>query len=279
MSYPFPGMNPWLEDSRLWKGVHTRLLTRLGDTLAAQLEPRYFVDVESHTYISTASDAPASIRYPDITISDRGDFPPQTGLSTTILATPLEIELPEIDSTEQRFLEIRSVQTGELITVIELLSHANKRAGNQRDSYLEKRKSYLNADLNFVEIDLLRANKPMPYTEQLQPSTTLAMPTSLFGQRPSSHYRLFVHRRDHPSKAFIYAFNVRDAVPIFPLPLQEDDAEPAVDLGRILSELYDNARYKLIVDYTQSPSPELSQEDTAWAEKLLKTKQATNGAR
>ena len=44
MAHPFPGMNPWLESSVVWRSVHQRLITALADGLAPQLEPRYFVD-------------------------------------------------------------------------------------------------------------------------------------------------------------------------------------------------------------------------------------------
>jgi len=49
MAYPFPGMNPWLENPMVWKGIHQRLITSLADIVAPQLEPRYFVGVETHT--------------------------------------------------------------------------------------------------------------------------------------------------------------------------------------------------------------------------------------
>jgi hypothetical protein len=31
---PFPGMDPFLEDSAEWQSVHTRLITAVGDQLA-----------------------------------------------------------------------------------------------------------------------------------------------------------------------------------------------------------------------------------------------------
>gem|GEM_PF-1485691 len=73
ISYPFPGMNPWLKQRGLWKSVHSRLITAIADTLAPALEPRYFVDVELHTYISTFPASPPSSRYSDVTILDRGE--------------------------------------------------------------------------------------------------------------------------------------------------------------------------------------------------------------
>ncbi len=68
MSYPFPGMNPWFENARVWKCIHQRFTTALADILAPQLDPRYFVAVETHTYISVSPTLPIQTRYPDVSI-------------------------------------------------------------------------------------------------------------------------------------------------------------------------------------------------------------------
>ncbi|MEH2089809.1 MAG: DUF4058 family protein [Nostoc sp.] len=43
MAYPFPGMNPYLEDPELWPGVHGRLIVAIADYLSPQLRLKYFV--------------------------------------------------------------------------------------------------------------------------------------------------------------------------------------------------------------------------------------------
>ena len=52
MAYPFPGMNPYLEDPELWPGVHGRLIVAMSDDkllriyadyLSPQLRLKYFV--------------------------------------------------------------------------------------------------------------------------------------------------------------------------------------------------------------------------------------------
>lgn len=40
MVYPFPGINPFLEDTALWPGVHGRLIVAIADYLSPQLRPR-----------------------------------------------------------------------------------------------------------------------------------------------------------------------------------------------------------------------------------------------
>ena len=60
------------------------------------------------------------------------------------------------------FLEVRDRQDRELVNVIELLSPSNKRAGDDREQYLAKRREILRSPAHLVEIDLLRAEPPCP---------------------------------------------------------------------------------------------------------------------
>jgi len=145
------------------------------------------------------------------------------------------------------------VPTGEVVTVIELLSHTNKQAGREREAYLEKREELLDSRLSFVEIDLLRAGPPLPYTERAADSA----------------YRLFIRRRELPSQARLYPFQVRQFIPTFPLPLLPDDAEPTVDLNALLAGLHERAGYDLVINYAQPPEPPLNDEDAKWATDLL----------
>lgn len=250
MPYPFPGMNPWLENPELWRGVHQRLITALADELAPQLEPRYFVDVETHTYISTTPNGPIRTRYPDLSVLTAGGAPVLAPPAAETL--PVLIDLPLPEPYEEPYLEVRLLPDGEVVTVIELLSHTNKRAGDERRSYEKKREQFIDSDVHFVEIDLLRAYTPMPYTEHL-----------------AADYRIFIRRRERGRKAFVYPFSVRQPIPRFSLPLLPDDQEPVVDLGTLLHALYDRARYRLIINYKQPPTPQLSPTDTAWATECL----------
>ena len=251
MSYPFPGMNPWLEDARIWRNVHQSVVTALRDVLAPQLEPRYFVDVETHTYISTSPSLPIQSRYPDVSVLKLSDTAqPYTAEGAPGLPVVVEIPLPE--PFEEPYLKVRLVPDGEVVTVIELLSHTNKRAGDERRSYLQKCETLIDSDVHFVEIDLLRAHQPMTYTEHRL-----------------ADYRIFIHRREMSRKAHLYPFTVQQAIPIFPLPLLPGDQEPLVDLGDLLHELYDRARYRLVIDYSKPPSPALGDQDAAWAAACL----------
>lgn len=250
MSYPFPGMNPWLEDSAVWHNVHNSLIVALRDSLAPILRPRYFVDIETHTYIAVADNKP-QLRYPDVTIINRGG--PAILAPVADESPYLTIDLPSSDPIEEGFLEVKSIPTGEVVTIIELLSHTNKINGKDRQSYLEKREAILESLVHFVEIDLLRAHPPLPYTQEAQ-----------------SDYRLFIRRSETRRRARLYPFSLRQPIPIFPLPLRPDDQEPMVDLGALLHQIYDRAGYDLVIKYDQPPGPSLSDADSAWAAELLK---------
>ena len=64
--------------------------------------------------------------------------------------------MPEQDVEREAFLGIRDRLSRELVAVVELLSPANKRYGENREKYLAKRSSLLNSPVHLVEIDLLR---------------------------------------------------------------------------------------------------------------------------
>ncbi len=251
MRPPFPGIDPWLEHPALWLDVHTRLITAIADTLSPVLAPHYYVGVESRIYILQADDAMLAGRADVAAISQRAP----SARSTLPLADAgvIEVELPMRDEVQQRFLEVREVVTGDLITTLEILSPYNKANQQGRQEYLLKRQNVLSTLTNLVEIDLLRAGEPMP----------------LMRERVRSDYRILVSRGSHRPRAQLYPFNLRQPIPLFPLPLLPGDQEPMVDLGAILHVLYERARFDLRLDYTLPPVPPLSEEDAAWARELL----------
>lgn len=258
MPSPFPGMDPYLERPGLWHQVHTVLIGQLQLYLAPLVAPRYRVVVERRMYLSLLE--------PDelVGVPDVGVVMAQPEASaptpTTVVASPrpLVAELPYPEKRWQRYLEIREVESNRVITVVEILSPDNKRPGDGRDQYERKRLEVLGSLTHLVEIDLLRGGDPMP------------MRILGDGQGASS-YRIVISRSEKRPRAEVYLFGIRDPIPTFPLPLREGDEEPEVDLGSLLHEIYDRARYDLAIDYRQPPPPPpLSEEDAAWLEERLR---------
>jgi hypothetical protein len=166
----------------------------------------------------------------------------------------LAIRVPLPDEVRETYLEVREVGTDYVITVLEVLSPTNKRAGRGRRLYEDKRMEVLTTRSHLVEVDLIRLGEPMP----------------LIDIGSVSDYRILVSRGDRRPRASLYPFGVCQPIPTFPLPLKARDQEPMVDIGQLLHDLYDQASYDLRIDYTGDPDPPLSSADAAWADRLLR---------
>ena len=162
MSTPFPGMDPYLERRGLWEGVHTRLLVALADAIAPRVRPRYRVDVEQRTYLAVMTPDDL-IGKPDVLILATRE--PDVAYRISRPPGPVTVEIAELPMPEEvveRYLEIRDLGSGDVVTVIELLSHSNKSSREGRAQYERKRLAVLASLTHLIEIDLLRAGDPMP---------------------------------------------------------------------------------------------------------------------
>src|SRR5438093_5157102 len=120
MQSPFPGMDPYLE--RHWGDVHHSLITYARDQLREVLPKDLRARVEERVFVES----------PDI----------------------VEID----DPATEGYIEIIDASSGgRVVTVIEVLSPANKVAGDGQEKYLQKRQELRDAKVSLVEIDLIRA--------------------------------------------------------------------------------------------------------------------------
>ena len=250
-------MDPYLEQAMFWSSFHSRLIVALADALAPQLRPRYYVEVETRTYTDTPDAGEVLVGIPDAVVLSCQVVPSpltQSPGRLTAQPRPQSVTLPIPTEVKERYLEIREVGRNAVITVIKILSPNNKRPGKGRTVYQEKRQAVLGSASHLVEIDLLRADSPLP----------------MVGQINLAHYRILVSRAETRPQAELYAVTVREALPCFPLPLQTVDELVLVDLSTIVSGVYDRASYDLRIDYSQSPPPPpFSEEEQAWMQNLL----------
>jgi hypothetical protein len=252
MPTPFPGMDPYLEHPALWPDLHNSLIVALRDNMAPRLRPRYYVAIEERTYTLEPGDIVFAGRADVAVVGPAHDAAPESPDLAESSGVIVLVDMP--DEIRETYLEVRSATSGEVITLIEILSPSNKRPGEGRKQYLRKRQSVLASLTHLVEIDLLRAGEPMPIS----------------GWRGQSDYRLLVSRGDHRPRARLLPFGLRQAIPSFALPLLPGDAEPTVDLGQLLHALYDRSGYDLRLNYTNPAEPPLSDADSAWADDLLR---------
>lgn len=256
---PFPGMDPFLEQAGVWEEFHTRLIVAIADDLGPRLRPRYRVSVEQRAYL--AVDAPPElVGKPDVRITAPA-APPLATLPATASTPPtagaraLVAELPMPGEVVERFLEVRDVATSHVITVIELLSRSNKLAGDGRWQYERRRLGVLASATHLVEIDLLRADTPMPM--RLPP-----------GSGPED-YRIVVSRAWDRPKAEVFLFGLRERIPDLALPLVRGDAEPRVALNDLVHAVYERAGFDLVVAYDEDLRPPADARDQAWIRQVV----------
>jgi hypothetical protein len=242
-------MNPFLECEDVWPDVHHRLIGRMADALADQVDPRYLVKIEEQLYVQESPGRPhrAGPRA-DVGIKrTAGSAGPGPGVS--VLEAPVRVHLPWPVIEEQAFLEIRDRSSRELVTVLELISPTNK--GRHRDQYLFKRDRILVSTAHLVEIDLLRGGEPLPAPD-----------------RPECDYSVLVSRAEIRPEAEYWPIRLREPLPMVPIPLRGPDRDAVIDLQSLLHAVYDAGRYANYI-YEARPSPPLRPEDEAWASELL----------
>jgi hypothetical protein len=250
-------MDPYLERRSVWPDVHNAFIVAMRDALAPQVAPTYYVAIEERTYI-VALDSAELVGRPDVAIiSPLMEQQPAgaADAATTVASMPQTVVLPQFEEVHEWYLEIHDVQTHAVVTAIEMLSPSNKTPGAGREAYEEKRRQVLSTLTNLVEIDLLRAGKPM----EMQPP-------------PQGDYCILVRAGWERPRARLYTCSIRQALPEVSVPLRRGEQEARLPLGTLLADMYARAHYDLRIDYHQPPEPPLSPSDTAWADVLLRSK-------
>jgi len=253
MPSPFPGMNPYLEQPALWPDFHVGLLNAIKERIVPLIRPRYYALLERRVFIQEPPGEPTGRRF-------RGDLlvaaarPEERG-GVAVLApeveAPTAVEHLALEVERVAYLEIRERGGGALVTVVELLSPANKR--DDRPSYLAKREKILGSSTHLVEIDLLRGGRPMPEIN-----------------RPACAYSVLVGRSEWRPRAGFWPIGLRDRLPTIPIPLLAPDPPARVDLQDALNHVYDASGYEDFI-YDGAPDPPLPTEDAEWAKSLVPT--------
>ncbi len=251
MPSPFPGMNPYFEQAAYWLDFQTEFLSALRRLLAPRVAPKYIVQLEEHVYIHDLPPEPRRrLGNADLSLARPAGIE-MSQIGAALLEAPAEVWLPEQDIEEVPYLEVRDRQGRDLVTVIELLSPSNKRAGDDREQYLAKRRELLRTSAHLVEIDLLRGWAPMPQEG-----------------RPECDYSVMISRAERRSPAGFWPIRLRDPLPTIPIPLRPPDVAVSVDLQETLHRAHDGPGYEHFI-YSGTPDPPLSAEDAAWAEQIL----------
>jgi hypothetical protein len=127
MPSPFPGMDPFLEDDRLWPSFHDGLIACVHEIVVAGLTDKYQCRVEERCYAVEEARTDSAAR----------------------------------GEQHERYIEIRSRDDGRLVTLFDIVSPANKTTASGREAYLSTRRQGKETGASLVEVDLVLQGQPM----------------------------------------------------------------------------------------------------------------------
>jgi hypothetical protein len=222
MASPFPGMDPYLEDEKCWPAFQPVVVQALYQMLLPGLMDRYRARVGERLYGS------------------------EQALFTSIIR----------EEHKEAFIEVRQRSDGRLITLVEVVSPANKITAEGRKLYLERRDEVKKMNANVVEIDLvLQGQTLIDYAKDAAPTWD---------------YAVVVTRWTHPDRYEIYSATLPKRLPRFRVPLASDDRDTVLDLQSAVSRAYDQGDFAKQIDYTRDPATRLSDDNRKWLGERLK---------
>jgi hypothetical protein len=216
-------MDPYLEDPARWADFHRHLVVTLQQLLLPGLVDRYRTRLHLRRYTS---------ELPLFTTVERHDH-------------------------EEPAVEIRGRGDGRLVTLVEVVTPANKCTPQGRAAYLADRAAAAGQRAAVVEIDLLSAGRPLLDFDR----------TGL----PAHHQTVTVTRGASPDRYEIYTATVTKRLPKFKLPLAADDRDAVVDLQVAVARAYDLGDFAARTDYGKPLPNECGLPDDArqWVAALL----------
>lgn len=250
---PFPGMNPFFE--QCWRDAHARLIAYICDDLQTRLPADLLARAEEGVAALTSQEGARTYR-PDVRVTEPWQLKEgaPAGSFETTMAADVPLRVLRNEETE-RWVEVRDV-SGRLITVIELLSPTNK-IGAGTDDYYRKRRTFMTAGANVVEVDLIREGSsifPDPVLRTIRQAAASAV---------------CVFRAAQPAAHEVYPIALRTRLPAIRVPLRESDADVVLNLQPLIDQCHERGRYHML-DYRTDPDPPFSPDDAAWIDNTLR---------
>jgi hypothetical protein len=215
-------MDPFLEDEKRWPAFQPLLVHELYRMLLPGLMDRYRARVGERQYAS------------------------EQALFTSIVR----------EEHKEAFIEVRQRSDGRLITLLEVISPANKITSEGRRQYLDRRAEVKTMNAHIVEVDLV-----------LQGQTLIEYAKD---SSPTWDYAVVVTRWTHPDRYEIYSATLPKRLPRFRVPLASDDRDTVLDLQAAVVRAYDQGDFFKLIDYGREPATKLSDENRRWLNDRLK---------
>jgi hypothetical protein len=252
-------MDPYLEAS--WTDVHSTLVPKIRSALQPQLPAGLRAVVEREVLLEEEPDGKLRSYRPDIHVHEgRGvASAPGSPSAAAVLPVPFRLHLPRTTFRQKRVEIVDAEQDHRVVTVIEVLSPANKMPGPDNRRYRRKLDDFARAGVSVVEIDLL-CGTPRDHLEVQQADLP---------EERRSPYLICVREGWVEGDWLVYDQPLRKRLSAVSIPLRSDDAPATLDLQPLMDELYAEAQCYRYIDYTQPPSPKLNPDDTDWARSLV----------
>lgn len=254
MSSPFPGMDPYLEGD-YWTEFHTTLAGEIRRQLLPQLRPKYVALLEKRYVLYSPvlgifDREPRSLR-PDVGIAEKQVREAAAAYAMRQAPTAPTMETKSLLREEYPITSvvIRDVHEQRLVTIIEILSPANK-VGEGRRDYMQRREDILHTPTHLIELDLLRRGGRIPLEE---------MP-------PLAPYYAYLSHREKRPQTQVWAIQLADVLPVLPVPLLPPDEDVRLDVQTAVAACFALVGYDTLLDYRNPPPPPpLSPEEAAWS--------------
>jgi hypothetical protein len=214
-------MDPYLEDDKFWPAFQHQLIASLYEILLPNLVDRYRARVGQRHYVL------------------------EQPLFTSIIR----------EEHHEEFIEVRQRGDNRLVTLVDVVSPANKVHAQSRAAYLERRRDARNQHASVVEIDLVLQGKPVADL----PAEGL----------PDFDYAITVTRSAQPDRPETYAITLPKRLPRFKIPLAPDDRDTVLDMQATFARSYDRGNFVSLIDYRRDPSAPLDDADRKWLHDVL----------
>lgn len=259
MPSPFPGMDPYLEQSKLWVDFHNRLADEIGAQLNILIRPNYFARLTPYTTYEAIEIGQSTVRNirPDVGVIQTVSQGSRQNADVAVLEPdpPVESAVRLEEPVDLLSVEIYHRDEELLVTAIEVLSPVNKQPSHKGyTDYLRKRHELLHSAVHLIEIDLLRDGE--------RPPLEIAV--------PKAPYYIMLSRAERRPHVQVWPVQLASRLPALPIPLRNPDPDASLDMNSVMANVYERGAYDVQIDYMQPvPPPELTSEEQDWTDTLL----------
>lgn len=255
MPSPFPGMDPYIELPEIWSDFHGGLAETIRAELNAVIQPSYVARMTPYVTYDLVEVAQVRHVSPDVSVWQSQPSGTMTLAAPVITPAPAQSKVALEVPLRLFTVEIRTVSGLQLVAAVEILSPVNKRPSHEAyQSYLRKRRQLLRSEAHLLEIDLLRGGTRPPLETPVPPAP----------------YYVTLSRTDHRPHVDVWPIQLGDTLPVLPVPLLEPDPDVPLDLGKMVSAVYERGGYASIIDYSQPPPPPpLDDSEMTWLQRHI----------